>query len=104
MIRQFEVFANPDARTHREAHYLLVLQSDMLPTVLTVVVAPMRPRALAEGIADIQVPVLLDGEPYAVLVLELAHVPTRLLRRSMGRLLDFEFDIRRGLDRVFTGF
>jgi hypothetical protein len=44
------------------------------------------------------------GEEFIVLVGELGAVDTRLLRSPVGDLQNYEDQIRRALDRLFTGF
>lgn len=50
------------------------------------------------------VTVQIDREEYVVSVVGLAAVRQTILKRRVGDLMPFEFDIRRALDRLFTGF
>ncbi len=70
----------------------------------TLVVAPVRNAGDAEGIEGLQVPVEINGAPFAVMIAELAHLPARLLGKAMANLADHEYEIRRALERLFSGF
>ncbi len=103
MIRQYDVVPNPEARRRPTVPYLMVVQSHHLP-MATTVVAPLRPVDLAEGHTQIEVQVQVREEPFTVMMAELGHLPSKLLGRAVDNLLDREDDIRRALDRLFTGF
>lgn len=103
-MRQFDVAANPDAARRPAAPYLIVLQSHLLYGLPTLVVAPLRRIEDVEGITDLQAPVAFDGQNYAIMIAELAHLPSRLVGKSMGSLADYEDTIRSALNRLFTGF
>lgn len=49
-------------------------------------------------------PVTFQEQPYALNVALLANIETRMLRRPLGSLLEYELEIRRAIDRVMTGF
>lgn len=104
VTRQFDVAPNPDAARRPAAPYLVVLQSHLLYGLPTVIVAPLRRIQFVEGIADLQVSVAFQDEEFAVMVAELAHMPSRLLPRSIGTIAGCEEALRRALDRLFTGF
>jgi toxin CcdB len=103
-MRQFDVALNPDAGKRPAAPYLVILQSHLLYGLPTVIVAPLRRADTVEGITDLQTPVSFDGDDYALMVAEMAHIPTRLLGDSVGSIAAYEDAIRRALDRLFTGF
>lgn len=103
MIRQFDILRNPEGSRRPTVPYILVLQSHHTP-MATTIVAPIRRKAEAEGHADVEVPVSVMEENCAVMVAELAHLPSRMLGRTIANLAGHEDDIRRALDRLFTGF
>jgi hypothetical protein len=39
-----------------------------------------------------------------LLVAELTHIPRKLLGRRVGDLNNYDYEISRGLDRLFMGF
>jgi len=48
--------------------------------------------------------VSVQDQELVLVISELSTIASRTLRRRIGTLLDHEFDIRRALDRLFTGF
>lgn len=103
MSRQFDLVANPGAGQQPNVPYIVVLQSHHLP-METTVVAPVRRSDHVEGIVEIEVPVVVDDQPHAIMIAELAHIPTRLIGHAVTNLGGHEDQIRRSLDRLFTGF
>ena len=85
------------------APYLVVLSSHLFADLSEVVVAPVvRPNLLTPS--DFNVPVVVDEERHLVSVIGLAAISSARLKRRVGSLLAHEDDIRRALDRLFTGF
>lgn len=70
----------------------------------TLVVAPIRLADHAENILDLKIPVTFDDQLMAIMIAELAYIPVKRLGKAVGSLADQEDAIRRGLDRLFTGF
>lgn len=103
-LRQFDAASNPEGARRPAVPYLIVLQSHLLFDMPTLVVAPIRLTAHAEDISDIRVPVMFEGQAMAIMVAELAYIPTKRLGKAVGSLADHEDAIRRSLDRIFTGF
>ena len=102
MIRQFDVAPTPAGG--QGAELLVVLQSHLLPGLDTVLVAPLieRDRLAADGAVFIAVDIL--GRAYTLNLTQIASVQQRRLSRTVGSLAAHEDDIRRGLERLFTGF
>lgn len=53
---------------------------------------------------DLEVLVDIAGEPLTLVVSELFSLTATVLRQRAGSLAEREDDIRRALDRLFTGF
>jgi len=102
-LRQFDVYPNPSTAARPFAPYVVVLQSQYLSGLDTVVVAPLVNDAEPE-LAPLDVPVDFSGEKFALAVAELGGVERSALRRRSGDLVAYEDAIRRALDRLFTGF
>lgn len=66
-----------------------------------IVVAPLTVDKTANGI---DVSVEHDGSTYVMAVSEIGSVRRESLRRPVGSLAAHEDDIRRALDRLFSGF
>lgn len=85
------------------APFVVVLSSHLLPGLSEVVVAPIvRSGVLAP--ADFDIPVTVDDETMVVSIIGLAAKAGDRLKSRRGSLLNYEDDIRRALDRPFTGF
>lgn len=104
MIRQFDIVENPSARSRAIAPYVVLLQSHLYDEGLTAIVAPMMMMSAAAALTRVSLPVEVDGTNYILLLSELATVERGALGRRRGSLADREDDIRRALDRLFTGF
>lgn len=104
VVCQFDICANPGSSTANDAPFVCVMQSHYLDGMDTVMVAPMiRGQALATS-TQVVVPVVFDDETYVLDLALMASLERRDLRSPVGSLLDMEYDIRRALDRLFTGF
>lgn len=102
-MRQFDFFENPSPQMRQTAPYLIVLSSHLFADLTEVVVAPVIRPGLLEP-SDFDVPVAVGDERYLVSVIGLAAISSVRLKRRVGALLVHEDDIRRALDRLFTGF
>ena len=100
-MKQFDVFANPDPLTRGYARWLTVISSHHLP-LATVMVAPLLARPV--GAKDVEIAVSFDGIEHILSLMLMTALPAARLRGRVGDLAAFEEAIRRGLDRLFTGF
>lgn len=102
-MRQFDIYANPSAASAEFAPFVAILQSHHLREIRTVVVAPLVTDA-QPALTPLDVPVEVDGTTLTVAIAEMGVVERGALRRRKGDLLAYEYEIRRALDRLFTGF
>lgn len=102
-MRQFDVLVNPARGEHGWAPYMVVLQSHYLEPLETTVVAPLIDDA-ARPVTAVDVRVAFNGRELVVAVGELRGSALEGHRRAVGSLADHEDDIRRALDRLFSGF
>ncbi|MGH6979244.1 MAG: CcdB family protein [Brevundimonas sp.] len=102
-MRQFDLFDNPSSRQRESAPFVVVLSSHFLGGLAEVIVAPVVRRELLKPNA-VDIPVRFDGEVFVVSVIGMAALRRTDLKRRRGSIVDFEFEIRRALDRLFTGF
>jgi toxin CcdB len=104
VIRQYDVFQNPGASTRTRVPYVVVLQSHLFEALPTVVIAPlMRLDHSARG-SKVLVEVEFADENLVVNAAFLSNIEHRELGRARGSLAAYEDDIRRAVDRLFTGF
>lgn len=102
-MRQFDLVDNPSARSRGVAPYFLVLQSHLLEPAETVIVAPVV-RDVRAPFIWIDLSVEIAGEALTVTLVELFSIERALLKGVSGNLVEHEDQIRRGLERLFTGF
>lgn len=102
-MRQFDVYENPSAEARRFAPYVVVVSSHLIVGFDDAVVAPLVNDS-AVVVPGLELPVTFDDQRLVVVLTELAGIQGRSLKRRVGSLLAHEDDIRRALDRLFTGF
>lgn len=104
MIRQFDIVDNPSERSRPVAPYVVVLQSHLYDEGPTLVVAPLMRMTPAAFLTKVSIQISHKGQDYILLMSELAAIDRRTVGPSRGSLAAHEDDIRRALDRLFTGF
>jgi toxin CcdB len=100
-LRQFDVYANPSARSREMSAFVVVLQSHLLEAMPTVVIAPMLSFNGAPGYS--RTSAMVRARTYLVSAAELAAIEKRRLTRSLGSPAEFEDEIRRALNLVCVG-
>jgi toxin CcdB len=104
VIRQYDAFRNPGAATRAKVPYVVVLQSHLFEALPTVVIAPLMRLEQSARNSKVLVEVEFAGESLVVNAAFLGNIERRVLGRSRGSLAVYEDDIRRAIDRLFTGF
>lgn len=98
----FRLFQNA---TGVDPPYLMVLQHPLLDHVLeSRIVAPVLPAGGSPEIPGLDPPVQVLGASHVVVVSGLVAVPKRYLGREVAYEGIDEYDIKRCLDRLFSGF
>ena len=103
-MRQFDVFPNPSPRARAEIPYVVTLQSHFLSNCPTQLVAPLIIADAHSAYSEVSVQVKVMGSDFSLTLTELSSLKVSLLREAIGSLTTYEDDIRRALDRLFTGF
>jgi toxin CcdB len=103
-VRQFDVLPNPSERSRRIAPLVVIVQSHLLDNLPTVIVAPLLRSAERPAFTQVGLSVTFNGEDYTCSLAELSATDVHRLSRPLGSLRDYEYEIRRALDRLFTGF
>jgi toxin CcdB len=103
-LRQFDVCENPSARSREAAPFVVVLQSHLLNEMPTVIVAPLLIDDGRSAYAEASTIVAWNGSSFILSVPELVAIEARSLPRTLGNLGAYEENIRRALERLFTGF
>lgn len=102
-MRQFEAYQNPVSAARGAAPYLVVLSSHHLRDLAEVVVAPALSDA-SRVISELEIEVTIEDQPTVLVISELFSVRAHSLRLRAGSLADHEDEIRRGLEKLFSGF
>lgn len=103
-MRQFEIYLNPFERTRRFAPYVVNMQSHLLEALPTVLVAPVYRVVERPAYSNVSVMIRFQGQELIVSLAEIAPMDSQRLQRPLGVLTEHESELRRALDRVFTGF
>jgi len=101
-VRQFDVFDNPSPEARQFAPCLVVLSSHLVLGFDDAVVAPLVNDSHAT-VGALEIEVEVAREHLVLVVSELPSMAGRNLRQRVGSLADREDDIRRAIDRLFTG-
>ncbi|MCK6557010.1 CcdB family protein [Candidatus Binatia bacterium] len=101
-MAQFDLFRHKRSKRYP---FLLDLQADLLRDLATRVVAPLTTvrRLRGKPISRLNPTVEIEGTEYAVILQELAAVPTRALGTAAGNLHDRRAELIAALDLLFTG-
>ena len=84
--------------------YLVVLQSDFLRAVETVIVAPLAPMDRGKFIVRLTPMIDLGGKQYLIMIHEMGAVPRSMLKRTAGSAMLQRDEIASALDFLFSGF
>ena len=103
-MRQFDIYRNPDPAFARRRPFLVVLQSDFLSDVESVVVAPLAPASRTRPITRLTPGTEVGGSGYFLLVHEMGAVPRTALKRAVGTMAVKRDEILAAIDLVFIGF
>jgi toxin CcdB len=102
-LRQFDVFRNPSLQARKVAPFLVMLSSHHLRGIDEIIVAPLVNDA-TETVGELELVAEIEGERLTLVISEMFSVTPTGLRGVVGNLSYLEDDIRRALDRLFTGF
>ncbi len=104
VIRQYDVVENPNPSSRTAVPYLLILQSHLFEALNTLIVAPIFPAVSMPPDNRVLLPIEIDGQPMTINLALMANIERRGLGSRVINLLEEDYEIRRGIDRLFTGF
>lgn len=81
----------------------MVLQSDLLSPLDTVIVAPVSPERSANTIEKLNPVVMVEGKRHRVSMIELAGVPRNRLGDAVTNVVHQHTDFVAAIDLLFTG-
>lgn len=102
-MRQFDVFRNPSLEARKVAPFLVMLSSHHLRGIAEIIVAPLVNDAI-ETVSELEIVAEIEGEHLTLVISEMFSVTPTGLRAPVENLAYLEDDIRRAVDRLFTGF
>lgn len=103
MHRQFDICRNPNKQSRKYAPYLIVLQSDMIETRSTCVVAPLVKRDMFQGAEKLNPVVHVEEKSYLISTAELAGVPRKAIGTVVCNVEEQRDSIVNALDLLFLG-
>jgi toxin CcdB len=103
-MRQFDVIRNPDRSSARARPYLVVLQSDLLQVMETVVVAPLARIKGLTPVKRLTPMVEVSGRSYLVMTHELAAVARSELKAPLSNIAPLREQMTAATDLIFFGF
>ena len=103
VVRQYDVCRNGDRSSRSRIPFLIVLQSDLLSPLETVVVAPVVAEREALTIKRLNPRLMLSGKAYRVVMQELAGIPRQRLGQAVANVRDRHAEFVGAADLLFTG-
>jgi toxin CcdB len=104
-VNQFDVVANPFARSRERQPFLVALQTDILTRNFdTLVVAPLEPAASSTFADRLNPQVEIEGNAYVLITQEIVTVRKSVLGKPRASIVAERDKIISALDMLFTGF
>lgn len=103
-MRQFDVFPNPSPRSRTAAPFIVLMQSHFVDEMPSALIAPLIREPRSGDFTRVSLLIRLNDEALHLSLAEMAPIARSGLKKPVGNLRSHEDDIRRALDRLFTGF
>ena len=105
VVGRFDVYRNESPHTGRRFPFFLVVQSDLLSGLATVVVVPLgKPAVVKNKLAQTLIPMVeIGAERYVMYTPELGAVPATALRKRETNIEPQRDIIVHALDFLFSG-
>ena len=105
VTRQYDVCVNPDRSSRGRIPYFVVLQSDFLELLETVIVAPVLPDGKGKTISRLNPVIIIDGKAYRANMHHLSSMPRNRLgqRVAGGNASSQHAEFVAAIDLLFTG-
>ena len=104
-MTQFDVYRNPSKASRDAYPYIVDIQTPVISEISTRIVIPLGRRDLFrdEMLQGLTPTITYEGDELLLLVPQIASVPSRILRDSIGSLSHFRDEIIAALDFAITG-
>lgn len=103
VIRQYDIFVNPDQPSVRHIPYFIVLQSDLLTPLATIIVAPLRPWPSPRALTKLNPTLKIGKQEFYVEMQSLAAVPAKRFRDVKRNAAEMHDACVAAIDMLFTG-
>ena len=100
-MKRFEVWKLASA--DQEEQLVIVLQSERIDQIRSIIVAPLEPTTANLMIEKLTPQITVWGNPYVALITLLGAVDRRELVEKVDHAGEFDYEIMAALDRLFTG-
>jgi toxin CcdB len=102
--RQYDICRNANRSSRQRVPYLIVLQSDLLQSLATVVVAPVVAERQSSKIEKLNPAILIAGKRHRVSMAELAGVQRNSLGAVASNVSHMHSEFVAAIDLLFTGY
>lgn len=103
VIRQYDILANPDLSSAKLIPYFIVLQSDLLMPLATIIVAPLRPWPSPMALTKLNPTLKIGKQEFYVEMQSLAAVPARRFKDITRNAAEMHDACVAAVDMLFTG-
>jgi hypothetical protein len=103
MVRQYDVFRMRIGARSGNIAYLIVLQSDALRDIATVIVAPISKIASSSALKKVNIPILIEGEKFHVMMPEMGAFSVKQLGVFVTNVQTIHEDVMAAIDLMFAG-
>ena len=103
MLRQFDVFPNRNPRTRDTHPFFIVLQSDVLESLNTRIVAPLFPANSPSRGERLMPVVTVSGARYMIDTSNMGAIPVKAAAQPVANLESERYRLIAAIDLVFTG-
>ena len=105
-MAQFHVYRNLNSASNAAVPYLLDLQSSLIDSLPTRIVAPLTPVDILRGktMRKLMPTLEVDGEAYVMDTPQLAGAPTRMIGPLVADLSGQRAEIMAAIDLLFLGY
>jgi toxin CcdB len=104
-MRQFDVYTNPSKATRKAYPFIVDIQSNVISEIATRIVIPLgrKTHFSNEEMKGLTPTVTYEGEDLLLLIPQIASMPVKALRVSIGSLSHLRDEIIAALDFAITG-
>lgn len=103
MVRQYDVFRIRSGAKSGNIAYLIVLQSDALRDIATAIVAPVSKIPASSVMKKVNIPVLVEGEMFHVMMPEMGSFSVKQLGLFVMNAQSIHEDVMAAVDLMFAG-